>query len=134
DDGEEHDQDGVLPPGEDEERELKCDRENVMKEMIFQGEEGEQPLPGDVVKIHYTCTLQDGTLVESSRKTRRRAFEFVLGAGQVIRGLDRTVGSMNFGERSRITVSAKYAYGEQGLPPVIPPGADLIFDVNLVQF
>ncbi|CAM9206036.1 unnamed protein product, partial [Discosporangium mesarthrocarpum] len=124
-----------LPPGNDELIELERDRQNVIKEIIFEGDAAEGgPSPGNVVKIHYTCTLEDGTTVESSRKTRRRAFEFVLGAGQVIKGLDRTVGSMVFGERARITVSPEYAYGDKGWPPVVPSNATLVFDVNLMQF
>ncbi|KAG5178628.1 hypothetical protein JKP88DRAFT_241995 [Tribonema minus] len=113
--------------------ELQRDAANIEKEVMFAGDADDRPEDGDVV--HYTCTLRDGgAVVESTRKTRRCAFEFVLGAGAVIRGLDRGVARMAFGERARITVSAEYAYGERGFPPIIPPGAALVFDVNLIRF
>ena len=112
-------------------------------------------MAGDIVRIHYTCALQgvsgnggsggggngrkggsgiDGTVVENSRKNRRRPLEFVVGAGQVVKGIDRVVRTMLLGERARVSVTAAYGYGYEGHPPIIPPDAALSFDVNLLDF
>lgn len=72
--------------------------------------------------------------MESSRKNRRRPLEFVLGAGQVVRGIDRCVPTMLYGERARVSLTPFYAYGEKGHPPLIPPGASLVLDVDLLDF
>lgn len=131
----EQDVDGDLRPSEDAMRQQRLDEENIKKEVIFPGDSSDAPLEGDVVKIHYTINIQgSGKLVESTRKMRRQAFEFVLGAGMVAKGLDKAVASMTFGERSRFTISPAYCYGELGYPPVMPPNATLIFNIDLVRF
>ncbi|CAM9629936.1 unnamed protein product, partial [Ascophyllum nodosum] len=112
--------------------------------IIFRGEEKRgRPAIGDVVRIHYTCALQaevggrnasgsEAIQVESSRRNRRRPLEFVVGSGQVVKGVDLGVRTMLHGERARIFVSPSYAYGDKGCPPIIPPGATLVFEVNLL--
>ena len=91
------------------------------------------PKRGDLVKVHYTGTLMDGSKFDSSRD-RGTPFEFVLGVGQVIRGWDEGVAQMSVGERSNLTCTPDFAYGQQGYPPVIPQNATLIFDVELISF
>ncbi|CAM9704753.1 unnamed protein product, partial [Ectocarpus sp. 4 AP-2014] len=102
--------------------------------IIFEGEEKRgRPDIGDVVRIHYTCALQEsGGSGKSSRKNRRRPLEFVVGAGQVVKGIDRSIRQMLHGERARVFVTALYGYGDKGHPPTIPPRAALVFDVNLL--
>ena len=132
---------------------------NTRLKVLFEGdEEHGRPIVGDIVRIHYTCALQggngssgggggggggggsnrkgtgDGTVIESSRKNRRRPLEFVVGAGQVVKGIDRAIRTMLFGERARVSVTAAYGYGDEGHPPTIPPDAALSFDVNLLEF
>lgn len=104
--------------------------------MIFEGDKTQgRPSKGDVVRIHYTCTLEDGgSVIESSRRTRRRPFEFAVGTGQVVRGIDRSITKIFYGERARVSVTPFYGYGDAGRPPLIPPGAALIFDVDLLDF
>lgn len=72
--------------------------------------------------------------MENSRKFRRRPLEFVVGAGQVVKGMDRGVATMLFGERAKISITPFYGYGDEGHPPLIPPGAALTFDVDLLDF
>ena len=60
-------------------------------------------------KVHYTGTLSDGTVFDSSRD--REPLEFVIGAGQVIKGFDDAVGQMTVGDIQKITVNAEDAYG-----------------------
>jgi FK506-binding protein 1 len=124
-----------LPMTEQELAEAALDAQHIQKELLFAGDADDRPTVGDVVKLHYTCTLAaTGAVIESTRQTRRLPFEFVLGAGAVVRGLDKGVASMSFGERAKFTVSAQYGYGDRGYPPVIPPRSVLVFDVNLIRF
>eukprot|EP00968_Pinguiococcus_pyrenoidosus_P009414 scaffold733_cov267-Pinguiococcus_pyrenoidosus.AAC.37 len=88
---------------------------------------------GQTVRIHYEGKLSDGTEFDSSRK-RGRAFEFTLGSGNVIEGLDRAILQMSRGQRAKVSVPPELAYGSVGYPPVIPPNATLIFEVELMSF
>ena len=125
----------ILPPTEEELLERKRDAENVTVEVIYPGDGKSHPKNGDVVQLHYTAMLQEsGKVIESSRKMRHRPFEFVVGAGQVIRGWDVAIKKFSFGERSKVTVTAKYAYGGKGYPPTIPPNVDLVFDLELIKW
>lgn len=93
---------------------------------------GEVAELGDTVKVHYVGSLQDGTVFDSSRE-REHSFEFVLGAGQVIEGWDKGVLGMKVGGSRRLTIPSDMAYGDQGIPGVIPGGATLIFEVELLE-
>jgi FK506-binding protein 1 len=79
-------------------------------------------------------TIAGGKVIESSRKMRHRPFEFVVGIGQVIKGWDVAIKKFSFGERSKVIVKAKYAYGNKGFPPSVPPNTDLIFDLELIKW
>ncbi|EYB84631.1 hypothetical protein Y032_0313g2198 [Ancylostoma ceylanicum] len=87
---------------------------------------------GDVLHMHYTGTLLDGTEFDSSR-TRNQEFTFTLGMGQVIKGWDQGLLNMCVGERRILTIPAHLAYGERGSPPKIPANAPLKFDVELMK-
>ena len=89
-----------------------------------------RPPPGAKVRVHYTGRLTDGTVFDSSRD-RPGYFVFTLGRGQVIRGWDIGIASMQRGEVATLTCRDDYAYGESGFPPKIPPQATLKFDVEL---
>lgn len=65
--------------------------------------------PGDTVRVHYTGTLGDGTVFDSSRSGE--PLEFVLGKGQVITGVNDAVTGMQVGEQKAVTVAAEDAYG-----------------------
>ena len=91
------------------------------------------PETGDVVRVHYTGTLEDGTTFDSSRD-RDEPFEFPLGTHRVIHAWDVGVATMKVGERATLTCRGDYAYGERGSPPKIPPNATLVFDVELLSF
>merc|ERR1712066_1121083 len=82
--------------------------------------------------MHYTGTLaSDGSEFDSSVK-RGRPFVFKIGIGQVIRGWDEGVMQMSLGEKAKLAISADYGYGARGAGGVIPPNADLNFDVELL--
>lgn len=93
---------------------------------------GEVAKDGDAVKVHYTGWLTDGTKFDSS-VDRGEPFQFVVGAGMVIRGWDEGVAGMAVGETRKLTIPAELGYGEYGAGGIIPGGATLIFDVELVE-
>lgn len=93
---------------------------------------GAQPNKGQVVVVHYVGRLTDGKKFDASTD-RGQPFEFPLGVGQVIPGWDEGVASMKVGGKRKLTVPGNLAYGPQGRPPVIPPNATLVFDVELLS-
>ena len=94
--------------------------------------QGEEAVAGKTVSVHYTGTLTDGTKFDSS-VDRNQPFSFSLGAGQVIQGWDEGVVGMKVGGKRKLTIPADKAYGDRGVPGAIPPGATLIFDVELLE-
>lgn len=94
--------------------------------------DGAEVQQGQVAVVHYTGWLTDGTKFDSSRD-RGEPFSFPLGAGQVIQGWDEGVAGMKVGGRRKLLIPASLGYGEMGAPPVIPPGATLVFDVELLD-
>lgn len=102
----------------------------LMYEVLKEGT-GDSPKKDDRVVVHYTGTLEDGTKFDSSRD-RGDAFEFTLGVGQVIEGWDEGVATMKVGEIRKFTIPAALGYGARGAPPLTPPNATLVFDVELL--
>jgi len=92
---------------------------------------GEQAKAGDVVKVHYSGYLLDGTKFDSSFD-RNEPFEFELGAGQVIKGWDEGIALMKEGGKATLIIPHDLAYGPNGYS-IIPPYSTLVFDVELVE-
>lgn len=88
---------------------------------------------GQTVTVHYTGRLTSGQVFDSSLGAGRTPFEFRLGAGQVIAGWDEGVAGMRIGGKRTLTIPPKLAYGDRGAGGAIPPGATLVFDVELLD-
>ena len=88
---------------------------------------------GDTVVTHYIGKFVNGTVFDTSRNDVM-PFHFSLGKGQVIKGWDLGVSTMEVGEVCELTVAPEYGYGANGYPPAIPPGATLIFELELLWF
>jgi peptidylprolyl isomerase len=92
---------------------------------------GARPKPGDSVTVHYTGWLKSGQKFDSS-VDRGQPLVFRLGRGRVIKGWDEGVGSMRVGGKRKLVIPAHLGYGDRGAGGVIPPGATLIFEVELL--
>ena len=92
---------------------------------------GPQPRPGESVRVHYTGWLENGKKFDSSHD-RREPLVFPVGRGHVIKGWDEGVGSMKVGGKRKLVIPANLAYGDRGAGGLIPPGATLIFEVELL--
>ena len=92
---------------------------------------GDEAKTGTTVKVHYTGWLTDGKKFDSSLD-RNEPFEFSL-PGQVIQGWNDGVPGMKVGGKRKLKIPAKLGYGEQGAGSDIPPGATLVFEVELLE-
>ena len=92
---------------------------------------GAQPKTGDTVVVNYTGTFTSGKVFDTS--VGKPPFQFVLGKGQVIKGWDEGVGSMNVGGKRKLTIPPDLAYGAKGYPGAIPPNSTLNFNVELLK-
>ncbi len=91
------------------------------------------PRAGQRVVVHYTGTLTNGGATFDSSRSRGRPFTFAIGTGQVIRCWDVGVMRMSVGQRAKLHCPAADAYGSRGAGGVIPPNADIDFDVELLR-
>jgi FKBP-type peptidyl-prolyl cis-trans isomerase FkpA len=96
---------------------------------------GRSPRAGDICTMHYTGWLYKngakGTKFDSSRD-RGQPFEFPIGKGKVIRGWDEGVATMKIGGKRTLIIPPGLGYGTMGAGDIIPPGATLIFEVELL--
>ena len=105
--------------------------------MLKQGD-GAVVSPGQIAVVNYTGWLYEESAPEhkgrefDSSKNAGQPFQFPLGTGNVIKGWDQGVAGMKVGEDRRLVIPPDLAYGDAGAGGVIPPGATLLFDVELV--
>ena len=98
---------------------------------------GRAAVAGDLVTVHYTGWLFDASAPDNrgekfdSSVDRGDKFQFPLGAGRVIKGWDEGVAGMLIGETRILTIPPDMGYGSRGAGDVIPPGATLVFEVEL---
>ena len=91
-----------------------------------------KPSNGNKVKVHYKGMLLDGTVFDSSFK-RNQPIEFTLGVGQVIKGWDEGISLLGIGDKASFIIPSDLAYGSSGAGGVIPPNANLVFEVELIS-
>jgi FKBP-type peptidyl-prolyl cis-trans isomerase FkpA len=93
---------------------------------------------GQIAVVQYTGWLYDASATDNkgkqfdSSRNGGQPFRFPLGTGQVIKGWDQGVAGMKAGESRRLVIPADLAYGDSGAGGVIPPGATLVFDIDLI--
>jgi len=92
---------------------------------------GATPQKGQTVVVHYTGTLADGKKFDSS-VDRGQPFKFTLGIGQVIKGWDEGLSTMQVGGKRKLIIPAHLGYGPQAVGNIIPPNSTLHFDVELL--
>ena len=108
--------------------------ESGLKYIITEAGTGtEKPQKGQSVTAHYTGYLLDGSKFDSS-VDRNQPFVFPVGMSMVIKGWDEAFLDMTKGEKRTLIISPELGYGASGYPPVIPPSAVLVFDVELIDF
>lgn len=93
---------------------------------------GAEATAGKQIKVNYTGKFLDGSIFDSSLKPGRTPLEITLGAGQVIQGWDQGIVGMKVGGKRTLKIPYALAYGEAGYAS-IPPKADLIFEVELLE-
>ena len=99
---------------------------------------GKEAVPGAMVQVNYSGWLYDAKAADKhgakfDSSIGRGPFSFPLGAGRVIKGWDQGVAGMKVGGKRTLIIPSELAYGQRGAGGVIPPGATLVFDVELLD-
>ena len=94
---------------------------------------GKEAQPGDYLEMHYVGVRHEDGVQFDASWDRGSTFTFTIGIGQVISGWDQGIVGMKEGGRRELTIPSDMAYGERGAGADIPPGAALVFVVDLVQ-
>lgn len=108
---------------------VKVTDSGLQYEVLAEGN-GKKPSSTDTVRVHYTGSLIDGTVFDSS-VTRGTPAEFPVSG--VIRGWTEALQMMPVGSKWRLTIPHELAYGERGAGASIPPFATLVFEVELLD-
>jgi len=109
--------------------EVKTTKSGLQYEVINEGS-GNKPMASDTVVVHYTGTLIDGTVFDSSVE---RGTPATFGVTQVIPGWVEALQMMQEGAKWRLYIPSDLAYGSRGAGGAIGPNSTLIFDVELIQ-
>lgn len=86
---------------------------------------------GSLVTVHYQGWLQGGVKIDSSID-RGTPFAFAIGFGEVISGWEEGITDMRVGGKRQLVIPPALAYGTSGSPPVVPPNATLVFEVEVL--
>ena len=104
-------------------------RPSGLRVAVLKRGQGSPARSGETVQLHYNAYLVDGQRFDSSFD-RGEPFAFQVGGNQVIAGFDEGVLGMQPGERRILVIPSAIGYGANGAPPMIPPGATLVFDIT----
>jgi FKBP-type peptidyl-prolyl cis-trans isomerase FkpA/FKBP-type peptidyl-prolyl cis-trans isomerase FklB len=91
---------------------------------------GASPKVSDTVKVHYLGTLIDGTVFDSSAKQGESA---TLHVNEMSKCWTEGIQQMKVGGKSKLICPSNLAYRDKGLPPLIKPGATLVFEIELLE-
>lgn len=105
----------------------------VSLETIVPGDGKTFPKTGDMLSMHYTGKIASSGVKFDSSLDRGTPFEFQIGLGKVIDGWDQGVIQMSLGQKALLKVPYALGYGDEGAGGVIPPKADLLFEVELLK-
>jgi FKBP-type peptidyl-prolyl cis-trans isomerase len=111
---------------------------NKLEIVDLQPGAGAEIAAGQRAVVQYTGWLYEASAPDKkgkefdSSKNAGQPFKFVIDAGQVIKGWDQGVVGMKVGGSRRLTIPPELGYGDAGAGGVIPPGATLVFDVDLI--
>jgi len=107
----------------------------VTHEIVRPGNGVTRPRVGSLVTVHYVGTLRSsGKTFDTSRTAGKKPISFRIGEDQVIRGCEIGVLRMSLGERALLTIPSRLGYGDAGGGGgIVPPNADLVFDVELLE-
>lgn len=117
-----------------------CNTSDPEFEKLFQvkhfkeGDGKNFPPAGTQVTVHYTGTFPDSGKKFDSSVDRNRPFTFTIQRGQVIKCWDEVVSKMSLGEKIYVICPSKLAYGERGAGGIIPPNADIAFEIELLSY
>ena len=116
----------------------------VQVESIMAGDGKHYPYERQTVTLHYVgyldragerkfdSTFERGPIDPKTKKPMGRPFKFRVKSGQVVKGWDYGISQLSLGEKARITIPADLAYGDRGIPGLIPPNATLYLEVTLI--
>lgn len=128
--GDKHKKEGAQYLAANKKKEGVKTTESGLQYKVLKKGKGESPKDTDTVKTHYKGTLIDGTEFDSSYKRGEPATFPVNG---VIPGWTEALQLMKVGDKWQLFIPAELAYGAQGSPPVIPPNATLVFEIELLD-
>ncbi|WP_348946368.1 FKBP-type peptidyl-prolyl cis-trans isomerase [Chitinibacter sp. FCG-7] len=94
--------------------------------------DGKEAVRGALITTHYTGTLEDGTVFDSSI-AKGKPFQCVIGTGRVIKGWDQGIMGMKVGGKRKLFVPAHLAYGERQIGAHIKPNSNLLFEIELLE-
>eukprot|EP00960_Hanusia_phi_P029276 747865-Hanusia_phi.AAC.4 len=105
-----------------------------MKRVLEKGAQGERPAPGDIVRVLYSLSTDEGTIDENLNEDMPFEFELGLEKSDAILGWERVIPLMERGERSEYRFAPEYAFGKAGAPPRVPPNAVVDCKLKLLSF
>ena len=108
-----------------------CQKGDLKIETLVEGT-GQTVENGDIIFVHYTGWLEDGTKFDSSLD-KGQPLAFVLGEENVIKGWDYGILGAKVGEKRRLTIGPSLAYGADEIPGLIPANSTLIFEVEILE-
>lgn len=104
-----------------------------LKYYIIEAGQGPAAEVGKMAKVHYAGYFKDGGQQFDGSFDRGVPFDVAVGKGMVIPGWDEGISLLHEGTKAVLVIPSYLAYGERGYPDIIPPNADLIFDVQVVS-